>query len=78
MRHFASDDFIEHAEMLRTLNPNDNYGVREHLSTADLTRGWPDKAIALTDHYPDDFCGPVLNRILALMTVGREADARDE
>ena len=78
MRPFASDDFIEHAEMLRTLNPNDNHGVREHLSTADLTRGWPDKAIALTDRYPDDFCGPALNRILALMTVGREADARDE
>jgi len=77
-RGVASDDFIEHAEMLIALNAHDNHGVREHLSTAYLTRGWPEKAIALTDRYPGDFCGPALNRILALITVGREADARDE
>ena len=64
--------------MLLALNPNDNHGIREHLSCAYLTRGWPDKTIELTERYPSDFCGPALNGILALVTVGREAEARDE
>ncbi|MBI2800752.1 MAG: hypothetical protein HYX63_10830 [Gammaproteobacteria bacterium] len=77
-RGVASDDFIKHAELLLALNPNDNHGIREQLSCAYLTRGWPEKAIELTDHYPGDFCGPALNRILALFTIGRDPDARDE
>jgi tetratricopeptide (TPR) repeat protein len=74
----TSDDFIEHAEMLLALNPNDNHCIREPLSFAYLERGWAQKVVALTDRYPGDFCGPALNRILALVRVGREADARDE
>ena len=78
MQKVANDDFIEYAEMLLALNPNDNHGIREHLSCAYLMRGRPDKIIELTERYPSDFCGPALNGILALVTVGREAEARDE
>ncbi len=74
-RGVASDDFIQHAEWLLALNRNDNHGFREQLSCAYLTRGWPDKAVALTECYPDDFCGPTLNRFLALVRIGRESDA---
>jgi hypothetical protein len=74
----ASDAFIDLAEKLIKLNPRDNHGIREPLSRAYLARGWPEKAIELTDRYPDDFCGPALNRILALVTSGRDADARSE
>ena len=75
-RGVASDDFIQLAEKLIKLNPRDNHGIREALSRAYLARGWPQKAIELTERYPDDFCGPALNRILALVTVGRDADAQ--
>ncbi len=74
----ASDDFIEPAETLLALNPNDNHGLREPLSLAYLERKWPEKVIALTDRYPDDFCGPALNRILALVILGRETEATHE
>ena len=74
-RGIADDDFIEPAEMLLALNPNDNHGVRDSLSLAYLARGWPDKVITLTDRYPDDFCGPALNRILAFLRLGHEEDA---
>lgn len=78
LRGVASDDFIELAEKLIKLNPNDNHGIREALSRAYLARRWPEKALELTERYPDDFCGPVLNRILALVTVARDADAQSE
>ncbi len=77
-RGVACDDFIQLAEKLIRLNPGDNHGIREALSRAYLARGWPQKAIELTERYPDDFCGPALNRILALVTVGRNADAQSE
>ena len=77
-RGVACDDFIELAEKLIKLNPRDNHGIREALSRAYLARGWPEKAIELTERYPDDFCGPALNRILALVTVGCDADAQSE
>lgn len=77
-RGVMNDDFIEPAEMLLALNPNDNHGIREPLSFAYLERGWAQKVVALTDRYPGDFCATTLNRILALLRLGREADARDE
>ena len=64
--------------MLLALNPNDNHGLREPLSLAYLERGRPEKVITLTDRYPDDFCGPALNRILALVNLGRETEAAHE
>lgn len=74
-RGASGERFIELAERLITLNPNDNHGIRESLTRAYLARGWPEKALVLTDRYPDDFCGPTLNRILALVRLGRRGDA---
>lgn len=74
-RGVASDEFIEHAEWLLRLDPQDIHGLRDPLSRAYLARDWPDKVIALTDAYPDDFCAPTLNRVLALLVLGREQDA---
>jgi hypothetical protein len=74
-RGVDSDTFIARAEMLLLLNPNDNHGIRDPLSRAYLSRGWPDKVVALTARYPRDFCGPALNRILALFVLGRTAEA---
>ncbi|MBI2319882.1 MAG: SEC-C domain-containing protein [Betaproteobacteria bacterium] len=71
----SGERFIELAERLIALNPNDNHGIRESLTRAYLARGWPEKALALTDRYPDDFCGPTLNRILALVRIERRGDA---
>lgn len=70
--------FIELAEWLISLNPVDNHGMREPLARAYLMQGAPQKAVALTDRYPDDFCGPALNRVLALYRVGRRGDALNE
>ncbi|MGE0861683.1 MAG: hypothetical protein AB7P42_21390, partial [Gammaproteobacteria bacterium] len=74
-RGVASDEFIEHAEWLLRLDPQDIHGLRDPLSRAYLARDWPDKVIALTDAYPDDFCAPTLTRMLALLVLGREQDA---
>lgn len=71
----ANARFVELAELLIALNPNDNHGLREHLAGAYLTRGTPENALALTERYPDDFCGMTLNRILALHRLGRRGDA---
>ena len=38
-------------------------------------RGSPDRALALAERYPKDFCGPTLNRILALVRLGRRGEA---
>lgn len=74
----ALEKFVALAEKLMRLNPTDNHGIREALSRAYLACGQPHKAIALTDRYPDDYCAPALNRILALHCVGRDADAYEE
>ncbi len=63
--------FIELAERLLALNPRDNHGLRTDLSRAYLAHNEPDKALALSDRFPDDFCGMTLNRILALYRLGR-------
>lgn len=71
----ANPRFVELAELLIALNPNDNHGVREHLAGAYLARGAPEEALALAERYPDDFSGMTLNRILALYRLGRRGDA---
>ena len=67
--------FVGLAERLLALNPSDNQFVREPLTRAYLVSGAPDKALALAERYPEDFCGPALNRILALVRLGRRAEA---
>jgi hypothetical protein len=74
-RGASSDRLVALAERLLALNPSDNHFVREPLSRAYLARRQADKAIALTDRYPEDFCGPALNRILALVQLERRGDA---
>jgi len=74
-RGASSDRFVALAERLLAFNPPDNHFVREPLSRAYLARGQADKVIALTDRFPEDFCGPALNRILALLQLGRGGDA---
>ena len=64
------------AERLLALNPSDNQFVREPLTRAYLVGGAPDKALALAERYPEDFCGPALNRILALVRLGRREERR--
>lgn len=68
--------FIELAERLLALNPHDNHGIRTDLARAYLVHKEPDKALALSDRFPDDFCGLMLNRILALYRLGRTEEAQ--
>lgn len=74
-RGAPSERFVALAERLIALNPGDNHFVREPLTRAYLASGRPEKVVALTDRYPDDFGGPMLNRILALVRLGRRGDA---
>ena len=69
------DRFIELAQRLMSLNPNDNHFMRAPLTRAYLAEGAAEKVIALTDRFPDDFCGPTLNRLLALLRLGQRGDA---
>lgn len=69
------DRFVALAEWLLALNPSDNHFLRAPLSRAYLLREEADRVIALTDRYPEDLCGPALNRILALVRLGRRGDA---
>nr|WP_232470536.1 SEC-C domain-containing protein [Methylococcus sp. BF19-07] len=64
--------------MVGTLNPHDNHGFRENLVRAYLDTGRPEKAVALSDRYPNDFPALQLNRILALYQSGRIGDAEAE
>ncbi len=74
-RSASHERFVGVAERLLALNPGDNHFVREPLTRAYLARGWPEKVVALTERYPDDFCGPALNRILALVSLERRGEA---
>jgi hypothetical protein len=71
-----SADYIAAAERLLALNPNDNHGIRAPLCTALVERREWHKVLALTDRYPQDFPQLFLNRLLALLRVGRVDDAQ--
>jgi tetratricopeptide (TPR) repeat protein len=74
-RGASSERFVALAERLIALNPGDNHFVREPLTRAYIARGCPEKAVALAERHPEDFCGPALNRILGLLNLDRRADA---
>jgi hypothetical protein len=74
-RGASSERFIALGERLLALNPTDNHFMREPLGRAYLASGAPEKAAALAERYPNDFCGPTLNRILALLHLGRRGEA---
>ena len=42
-----------------------------------LETGRPAAVLALSARFPDDYCGPALNRLLALLRSGAEAEATD-
>lgn len=67
--------FVDLAERLIALNPMDNHGIRDHLARAYLKKDEPEKALALSEQYPDDFCAMTLNRMLALYRLGRRDEA---
>jgi len=74
-RGASSERFVALGERLIALNPNDNHFMREPLMRAYIAGGRPEKALALAERYPNDFCGPALNRILALANLGQRGDA---
>jgi len=74
-RGASGERFVALGERLIALNPPDNHFVREPLTRAYLARGAPEKALALAERHPEDFCGPTLNRILALVRLGRRGEA---
>lgn len=64
------------AEQLIKINPVDNHGIRSLLSTAYIFDWQLQKAVSLTEQYPDDIlCTLPMNRILALYLDKQENDA---
>lgn len=60
-----------------TLNPNDNHGLREQLSTTYLRLGRFDKVVKLFARYPQDhLAAPAYNRVLALYRLGDRVAAQ--
>lgn len=57
------------------LNPNDNQGFRHALVRAYLQTGRVTDALALTEHYPDDFAAMQYNRALALFAASQAGAA---
>lgn len=72
---FAMPAFFALCEQLLVLDPVDHHGVRALLAQAYLMRGEPLRALALGDPDPEHDIA-LLNHVLALHLVGREADAR--
>lgn len=71
-----NQNFIQHAERLLRLNPNDNHGFRAQLTTAYIANNQLEQAILLAAHYEDDAMCPVpLNHVLALYLNNQHAEA---
>lgn len=61
--------------LVMTLNPNDNQGLRGPLAHLYVQLAEPEKAVALTDRYPDDFADMQYARALALYATGEKGRA---
>lgn len=61
--------------LVLTLNPNDNQGFRDVLMRAYLENSRVEDALALANHYPNDFAGMRYNHALALLAAGRRGEA---
>ena len=62
--------------LVRTLNPNDNQGLRERLVHVYAAGGRAADALAVCERYPNDMLGAMIyGRILALYQLGRHAEA---
>lgn len=69
-------NFIRHAEHLIRLNPNDNHGFRDQLTTAYIANNQLEQAILLASHYENDaMCAVPLNHVLALYLNNQHAEA---
>ncbi len=68
--------WMPRAQILLRINPNDNHGYRELVSTELLRQRHPTDALALLNKYPDDAMGAVcMNRVLALFLLDRHVEA---
>jgi len=64
------------AQQLLELNPGDNHGFRRDLINQHLVAGADEKALAMTERYPDDIMAEILyGRVLALYRLGRREEA---
>lgn len=64
--------------LVRTLNPNDNQGLRHGLMRAYLLRRRFEDALKFAGHYPEDFAAMHYNRALALYMAGQSGRALAE
>lgn len=63
--------------LIFTLNPNDNHGLREQLSSTYLLLGRYEEVLKLTARYPEDhMAAPAYNRVLALYRLGDRVAAQ--
>lgn len=79
LMHFHSGQETEHAaalELMLALNPTDNHGFRDELSSHYLRHGQLDRALNLHAQYPDDGADMSYNRVLACYASGKESEAR--
>ena len=68
--------FQASAEKLLALNPHDNHGIRGLLINVLLAAGQDEKALQLSDNFPQDMLADVAyGRVLALFRLGRKAEA---
>lgn len=69
---------VAHGELLLTLNPHDNHGIRTSLMNTYLRTGRNEAAVALASRYENDmFAELPYGRVLALVRMGRR-DAASE
>jgi tetratricopeptide (TPR) repeat protein len=80
MLYSRVDEEIETERLMQwllDLNPEDNHGFRRYLMNCLLRKGENEKALALSDQYPnDDQIETRFGRVLALYRLGQTQDAK--
>jgi tetratricopeptide (TPR) repeat protein len=66
---------IAAAELLLSLNPSDNHGIRYALTQLYLESDKVEQALALTERYDDTMTAMALNRVLILHRLNRSGEA---
>jgi tetratricopeptide (TPR) repeat protein len=71
------DAAIKVFEDIVSMNPGDNQGIRETLSSCYFARADPESVLRLCDKYEDDTtAGITYGRVLALLKLGRTGEAK--
>ena len=71
-----SEHWLPRATVLLKINPNDNHGYRDLVSSELLSLGQADAALNVLDQYPEDAMGAMrMNRVLALFVLKRHEEA---